>query len=56
MFDSAIASITSIAASFLDAEGEMPIVYNSINDTNYLEQLLEGEADILLTCPCRGSR
>ncbi|MEY8315081.1 LysR family transcriptional regulator [Adlercreutzia muris] len=49
MSDSAIASITSIAASFLDAEGEMPIVYNSINDTNYLEQLLEGEADILLT-------
>lgn len=37
MSDSAIASITSIAATFLDAEGEAPASYNSLNDTNYLE-------------------
>lgn len=48
MSDSAIASITSIAATFLDAEGEAPASYNSLNDTNYLEQLVEGDADILL--------
>lgn len=48
MSDSAIASITSIAATFLDTEGEAPASYNSLNDTNYLEQLVEGDADILL--------
>lgn len=48
MSDSAIASIISIAATFLDAEGEAPASYNSLNDTNYLEQLVEGDADILL--------
>lgn len=32
----------------LDAEGEAPASYNSLNDTNYLEQLVEGDADILL--------
>ena len=34
--DSAIASITSIAATFLDAEGEKHCQHNSLNDTNYL--------------------
>lgn len=46
--DSAVASITSIAATFLDAEGESPVIYNSIAETNYLEQLMDGEMDIAL--------
>ena len=32
----------------LGIEGEAPASYNSLNDTNYLEQLVEGDADILL--------
>lgn len=48
MSDSAIASITSIAATFLDSEGEAPVIYNSIAETNYLEQLMEGEMDIAI--------
>lgn len=46
--DSAIASITSIAATFLDEAGEPPIVYGYISETNYLESLMEGEIDIAL--------
>ncbi|WP_304426563.1 LysR family transcriptional regulator [uncultured Adlercreutzia sp.] len=48
MSDSAIASIASIASTFLDAEGEPPIVYTPISETSYLESLLNGEFDIAL--------
>ena len=40
--------IGSAAAAVLGIEGEAPASYNSLNDTNYLEQLVEGDADILL--------
>ena len=32
----------------LGVEGEAPASYKSLNDTNYLEQMVEGDADILL--------
>ena len=40
--------IGSAAAAVLGVEGEAPASYNSLNDTNYLEQLVEGDSDILL--------
>lgn len=48
MSDSAIASITSIAANFLDIQGEVPITYSYTSDPNYLEQLVDGDFDIVL--------
>lgn len=48
MSDSAIASITSIAATFLDAEGEASVTYTSLSEANYLEQLVDGEMDLVL--------
>lgn len=48
MSDSAIASITSIAATFLDSEGESPANYASISESNYLEQLVAGDIDLAL--------
>ena len=36
--------IGSAAAAVLGIEGEAPASYNSLNDTNYLEQLVEGDA------------
>lgn len=47
--DNAIASIISIAATFLDAEGQAPVLYQAIDEMGSLENLAEGDVDLLLT-------
>lgn len=48
MSDSAIASIASIAATFLDGEGESPATYVNLPDSSYLEHVSNGDIDLAL--------
>ena len=47
--DTAIASITAVASTFMDSEGIAPVVYGNPSDGNFIEQLLADEIDIALT-------
>lgn len=48
LYNNTIASITSIAATMLDSEGHVPVVYKNFSDANYTDQLLQEEIDIAL--------
>lgn len=46
--DGTITSITSIAATFMDAEGVPAVMYGNPSEGNFIEQLLTDEIDIAL--------
>lgn len=49
IMDSTIASIISIASTFLDGEGHTSIIYTDGSDRRFIEQLLDDEVDIALS-------
>ena len=48
LFDNSIASIISIAATFLSGEGHSPVVYGDTSDKYPFEELIDGDIDIAL--------
>lgn len=49
IMDSTVASIISIASTFLDSEGHTSIIYADNSDRRFIEQLLDDEIDIALS-------